>query len=135
MSSKYNSHTEPLFKQLNLLKLSDIFNLQTLKYYYKFVNNSLPPYHQTLPIVSNRNVHDHDIRQSNKLHVQRTNKQLVKNCIRHNVIKIVNTTPNNILDKVNTHSLHGFAVYTKNFFIETYDPNCHIPNCYICGRS
>jgi len=33
--SKYNAHTEPLFKSLNLLKLDDIMILKTLKFYYK----------------------------------------------------------------------------------------------------
>ncbi len=32
--SKYNTHTEPIFKQLELLKLMDILKLQELKVYY-----------------------------------------------------------------------------------------------------
>ena len=35
-SSRYNSHTEPLFKQLNMLKLEDLLKLQQLKFYFKF---------------------------------------------------------------------------------------------------
>ena len=34
--SKYNSHTNPLFKKLNLLKLKDIFELNVLKLYSKY---------------------------------------------------------------------------------------------------
>ena len=34
--SKYNAHTEPLFKTLNLLKVSDMFTLNLLKMYYKY---------------------------------------------------------------------------------------------------
>ncbi len=33
--SKYNAHTEPIFKELKLLKLEDILKLQELKLYYK----------------------------------------------------------------------------------------------------
>ncbi len=33
--SKYNAHTEPLFKSLNLLKVSDILQIQLLKFYIK----------------------------------------------------------------------------------------------------
>ena len=40
--SKYNAHTEPLFKQLHLLKVNDILDVQCLKFWYKFVNKKLP---------------------------------------------------------------------------------------------
>ena len=34
--SKYNAHTEPLYKSLNLLKVEDIFKIKTLEFYYKY---------------------------------------------------------------------------------------------------
>ena len=34
-NSKYNAHTNPLFCQLNLLMIKDIFKLRLLKFYYK----------------------------------------------------------------------------------------------------
>ena len=43
-SSKYNAHTEPLVKQLNLLKVKDIFELSALKLFYKLKKNYLPVY-------------------------------------------------------------------------------------------
>ena len=39
--SKYNDHTAPLFKKLNLLTIKDIFALQELKLYYKFIHNNV----------------------------------------------------------------------------------------------
>ena len=42
--SKYNAHTFPLFKRMNILTISDLFNLSQLKFYYKFVKNDLPKY-------------------------------------------------------------------------------------------
>ena len=42
--SKYNSHTEPLFKKLNLLTVKDIHTLSKLKFFFKLENNLLPPY-------------------------------------------------------------------------------------------
>ena len=38
--SRYNEHSEPLLKQLKLLKLEDIRFLQTLKFYYKLNKES-----------------------------------------------------------------------------------------------
>ncbi len=40
--AKYNTHTEPIFKEPKLLKVEDILKLQELKFYYKFKNNKLP---------------------------------------------------------------------------------------------
>ncbi len=40
--SKYNAHTEPIFKELTLLKVKDILWLQELKLYYKYKNHKLP---------------------------------------------------------------------------------------------
>ena len=34
--SKYNSHTDPLFRKLNLLKAKDLFELNVLKLFYKY---------------------------------------------------------------------------------------------------
>ena len=42
--SKYNAHTDPIFKKLNLLKLSDLYNVSVLKFYHKFKNDKLPHY-------------------------------------------------------------------------------------------
>ena len=42
--SKYNAQSEPLFKELNLLKLEDIRKLQELKFYYKLVHRPIPSY-------------------------------------------------------------------------------------------
>ena len=47
-NSKYNAHTEPLFKELEMLKVSDIFDVQRMKFWYKFVNKSLPGYFGTM---------------------------------------------------------------------------------------
>ena len=48
--STYNAPTEPIFKTLKLLNIQDIFKLQTLKFYCKLINDSLPIYfnHQAL---------------------------------------------------------------------------------------
>ena len=42
--SHYIAHTGPLFKNLNLLKVEDMFSLKILKFLHKLVHNELPPY-------------------------------------------------------------------------------------------
>ncbi len=134
-TSKYNAHTEPIFKSLNLLKVKDILKLQELKFYYKFRHNKLPHYLQQLPFHYNRDIHNHETRQKNNLHVQKTNHEYAKYCIRYNLPKSVNSTPNCIIDKIETHSLQGYAIYIKKQIITSYQESCNIENCYICSRT
>ena len=51
--SKYLAHTEPLFKNLNILKVEDIFRLQQLKFYYRFIIVTLPDYFLSLSFSGN----------------------------------------------------------------------------------
>ena len=50
-NSKYNAHTEPLFKYFNLLNVQDLYILQILKLYYKAVNSILPKYFSMYQII------------------------------------------------------------------------------------
>ena len=47
-NSKYNAHTEPVFKDLYLLKIIDIFDVQCMKVWYKFSNNALSNYFRSM---------------------------------------------------------------------------------------
>ena len=42
--SNYIAHSEPLLKELNLLKVKDLFELKVLKLIFKLYHNTLPPY-------------------------------------------------------------------------------------------
>ena len=42
--SHYIAHSEPLSKELNLLKVQDLFQLKILKFLFKLYHNKLPPY-------------------------------------------------------------------------------------------
>ena len=57
-NSKYNAHSEPLFKLYRILKLSDVVTLQTMKVglYHKFRNNELQVYMQNWPLITNNEI-------------------------------------------------------------------------------
>ena len=133
--SKYNAHTEPIFKKLNLLKVKDILKLQELKFYYKFKNNKLPFNLQMLPMNCNTDIHDHATRTQHSIHPNRTRHEYAKKCICYDLPIVVNDTPALILDKINTHCLKGFADYIKHCIILSYEETCIIVNCYICNKN
>ena len=133
-ASKYNAHTEPLFKQLNLLKASDICKLQELKFYHKLINRQLPKYFECFVYQTNLDLHNYNTRRGHRLHIPRINHTFAQLNIRHSVIQTVNNMPDNVIDKIRTHNLKGFSNYAKNYFISTYETTCEIANCYVCQQ-
>lgn len=133
-ASKYNAHTEPIFKQLKLLKIEDILKLQELKFYYKFKHNLLPHYLQNIPSNYNFEVHEHNTRIQNDMHVGRVTHEYAKRCIRYDLPLLINNTSQDIISKIRTHSLDGYAWYIKQYYLSSYKDSCTIQACYICAR-
>ena len=77
--SKFNAHTEPLFKQMRLLKIQDILKLQELKFYFKLINHQLPSYFNCIPIVLNSAVHHHTTRTASNIFITRVNHEYMPN--------------------------------------------------------
>ena len=70
--SKYNAHTEPLFKALDLLKIQDMLDLSTLKFYYRYVHDNLPAYFYSFRIVTQGTHHNYDTRNRDQIYIDRT---------------------------------------------------------------
>ena len=79
--SKYNAHTEPIFKQFKLLKVNHILQTQEFKFYHKFKNNTLPAYLQHLNLLPNSSIHIHNTRGKTDLHIHRTTHTFAKQCL------------------------------------------------------
>ena len=134
-NSKYNAHTEAIFKELNLLKLTDLFKLNKLKFLYKLQNKSLPEYFcEHFKITLNRDVHEYNTRRKNNAHVIRKNREIAKKSLRNDLANLFNITPHNIKDKINTHCLTGFTIYIRNILLDQYSNVREIVDCYICGK-
>jgi hypothetical protein len=130
--SKYNAHTEPIFKALRLLKLTDMFKLNVLKLYYKYKDSQVPDYFLRYEVVSQGEVHSYRTRNTSYIRRNLTRTNLAQKCLRHVLSPTINTFPGNVINKVSTHSYHGFSLYVKNHILDTYSYVCSIPHCYIC---
>ena len=134
-ASKYNAHTETLFKHLKLLKIEHILKLHELKFYYKFIHIRLPVYLHNLKLDQDSSIHNINTRGQHNILTTRVQHEFAKHSLRYTLPRTINNIPNIILNKLYTHSftLHGFATYIKNVFIQTYNiVPCTIINCYIC---
>ena len=106
--SKYNSHTEPILKSLNILRIDDIFTRQCLAFYHKVINNSVPMFCKTL--FSQHSIHHGcNIRPNNLVAVPFSRTSRVRKSIRYHIPTLLNGFPPCITDKLNTHNLNGFC--------------------------
>ena len=128
MAWGYSARSEPLFKQLNLLKIADQLRLQELKFYFKYIHKNLPAYLLDWEFISNVNIHLHDTQTSSTIHTVRTKQEFAKKCLKYNLPHSINATPAIVVGKIQTHSLQGFTTYTKQFLIQKYTDTCAIQN-------
>ena len=129
--SNYNAHTEPLFKSLGLLKFEDLFMLMALKFFYKYCHNLLPSYFQLINFEHRQDIHGYNTRAKNLLQIAKINTKLAESSLMYFIPQIINNIPEIIIDKIFTHA---FSFYIKNYFINMYENQCRIDNCYICNN-
>ena len=133
-NSKYNAHTDPIFRSHSLLKVTDIYKLNALKFYYKYKNGTLPVY--LLNILEHTySTHDHHTRQRNIPRPFHPNTASAKKAIRYAIPNILRHTPTSITDTVSTHSLQGYSTYIKKIMVSQYEETCTIVNCYVCNQT
>ena len=133
-NSKYNAHTEPLFKELEMLKVKNIFDVQCMKFWYKFVNKSLLEYFGTV-FTFNNELYQIKTRGQNQLHLFPTWTVSARNVLRHYIPDLLQEYPRAITQRAKTHSIESFVTLLKAYIIESYSYICTDMNCYSCGRN
>lgn len=108
--SKYNEHTEPIFIRLNQLKLDDIYIIQCLKFYHKFLNKNLPAYFLNM-FTQNASRHDYNTRHHLRLNTPTYRTAAYKHCIRHHIPYLLTHLDTCMTDKLTPHSLEGLTRY------------------------
>ena len=131
--SKYNAHTDPLFIELKLLKIQDIYKLNVLKFFFKYQNETLPNYFYGM-FDNLYPTHHYSTRQRGQPVVARGRTSAANHSIRYSLPDVILNTNTCIIEKLTTHSLNGFSNYAKQYYISQYNPICDIANCYICNR-
>ena len=93
---KYNAHTDPLFKSLKSLKFKDMFDVQCMDIWYKFVNNNVPTYFPSMF----RNDHElYDIQATSHelLHLYPIHTPNTRNAMRHRIPELLCKYPTAVL--------------------------------------
>ena len=70
-NSKYNALTDPLFKDLEMLKVKDIYDVQCFNLWYKFVHNELSHFLKSM-FTYNHELYEAETRSHGMLHLYPT---------------------------------------------------------------
>ena len=130
-NNDYIAHTEPIYKELTILKLNDMFAVSVWKFYYKLMNGMLPPYFNfmipELPNTCNR----YQLRKP-LFRLPLIKHKFAEQSLHYCLIKQLNRENGCILttSKVHTHSFYGFNI--KANIMQSYNDHCVIINCYVC---
>ena len=128
INSRYNAHTEPHFKKLTLLKVNDLFDVQCLKFWYKFLNNKLPNYFRDM-FKFNHELHDIETRNHHCLHLYPTCTSGARNVLRHHIPELLKKFPQYLIDRIKMHSTYSFSHQIKSYLVDLYSYACNNINC------
>ena len=132
-NARYNSHTDPLFKEQYLLKLQDIFKSSCLKLYFTTATNLDSTHYLRNQLPPNSSLHHHNTRQSNHLHsFNSTSTTLSKQLINYKIPQIWNQLPDHL--KCLQTNKRQYSAKIKQYLISLYSENCTIQSCFICNR-
>ena len=129
--SKYNSHTDPLFKT-QILKVYDLVHYISLKFMYDY-KNSLLPYSFNDTFILNRQLpNSRTTRQSEFYHLPKTRTDYISKFPLYTIPKIWNKWFNIVNSAKNVRQ---FKKITKEKFLEPYsnEKKCHNRYCQDCN--
>ncbi len=127
-----NSHTDPLFKNMNILKVADQYQLEVVLFMHKYVNKKLPPsFDRTFQFNHELLLGDRVTRQSVMMHIDRFESEYARRLPLFNFPTIWNKWHNQIsLDK----SLLLCKKAIKQHIMSSYNDQvkCLNPLCQQC---
>ena len=127
--SKHNAHIQPLMIQLNMLSVPDMLLLNSMKSYCKYKHTEVPDYFVSFSLHTQGSTQDYNTRQIGNNKTNRTRIKLTEKCLRNYLPKTINSIPNHILTRIDTHSKERFASAVKHYLISKYSIECQDESC------
>lgn len=121
-------------KQLSILSVSDMLHLHAMKLYYKFSHKGVPEYFHSFRLDTQGSKHNHNTRHRDDIRTNRTRIKLIDKCLRNFLPGKINSTPNHLLSRIQTHCLKGFASALKTHLLNGYKIECNDESCFVCQR-
>ena len=125
----YIAHTDPIFNKYTLIKIHDLYKLQLYKLFYRLCNNLLPLYFNSFfPTVNRTN---YNLR-NESIKLPMTRRTFYVQSTKYQLHLLLRTTLHKYSELADTSSLYAYTSRIKTHLVSGYNPNCVIPNCYVC---
>ena len=131
-NKSYTAHSEPILKDLKLLKFEDLHKLNLIKFYFKYRRNELPQYFQNFEFTQNQDIHNHDTRNKSDLHTNKVKHVYADECIRNHILHFINELDQSIKDTICKNSIKKVIKIFKKHTLANYNFICTDKNCYNC---
>ena len=132
--SNFRAHTEPLFKEHNLLKVHDIYHMAILKFYSKLVNDNLPNYFESFTPQFSAGHQHYNFRNPSRL-LPKIKHEFPRQSLRYKLISTLNETSNELLEIAKTSSQKNFMNFVRNEILTGYSYTCELHICHVCKRT
>ena len=130
-NQKYNAHTKPLFKSLNLLTLNAQIFLERVLFIHKYKHGKLPEAFKNLYTFYN-DTNFNKIRSSNENFIlPNSNNNLGCKYPHIEAIKDWNQLPANLK---NIYKFSEFKTSVKSFLLDKYEMECNNHRCNTCNN-
>ena len=124
MNSKYNAHTEPMFKINNIVKLEDLYKIKCRALIRARIDNATP-----VAITSLFNYHEMKNRKAHYIERTFPATKLIDSLPTFNIPRIWNEDRPEKLES----NIKLFKLHDKIRAIDKYKLDCKIKLCYICS--
>lgn len=132
-NSKYNSHTDPLFKELKIMRFEDMKLFHSMQFMHDFRQGLLPSSFanawQTVGELNQR----FPLRNASDYVIPRHRIELIRHFPSWYIPKLWNEFPNESGIK-DILSRASFSVKLKQSIFNQLQSTCTIQNCYVCNR-
>ena len=132
--AKYNAHTDPLFKELHILKICDLLKLKMIMFYYDYERIALPANFNNNFLTRQSMVHMHDTRNSEEFRVPLTNKNYARLKLRYALPGVLNNINTYLMALILSESKHTVKSNFKHSCFDNYRKDCSVIDCYVCNN-
>ena len=125
----YIAHTDPILNKYTLIKIHDLYKLQLYKLFYRLCNNILPLYFNSFfPTVNRTNY----ILRNESIKLPMTRRTFYVQSTKYQLHLLLHTTLHKYSELADTSFMYAYTSRIKTYLISGYNPNCVIPNFYVC---
>lgn len=133
--SNFLAHTAPLFKNLTLPNLHTVFEVAKLKFYFRYVNRTLPDYFLGWNFRQLNFNHTYYTRYGENVLTEIHGTDYIERTLKFGLVKFINSIDTNLSDKFQSHSCKFISKIFRLSLIAKYRTECSIRNCIPCLNS